>query len=125
MNVQENIRILEEEIIKLSTERMTPSLAQSLNTYFGAKMALEGLLNNSSKSVLNIQNKPTHEDIGFVAVEKELFPTLIEFNQNHTEHNLKKLCLEIQEFCISVYSTLQNEEEKNIYRYMAKNLTTF
>lgn len=45
----------------------------------------------------------------------EAIPSLNEFYKNHTEHNLKKVCLEIRELCLSIYSTLQNEEEKNIY----------
>lgn len=123
MDIQENIKVLEEEILKLSVEKMTPSLAQNLNAYFGAKNALESVL---YKNILRNQN----EDIQEVAVlvnadEKELLPTLKDFRQNHTEHNLQKLCLEIQEFCISIYSTLQNQEEKNIYSNMIKNLTTF
>lgn len=126
MDIQENIRVLEEEILKLSVEKMTPSLAQNLNTYFGAKSALESVLYKNNKNISRNQN----EDIQEVAVlvnadEKELLPTLKDFRQNHTEHNLQKLCLEIQEFCISIYSTLQNQEEKNIYSNMIKNLTTF
>ena len=52
----------------------------------------------------------------------DVFPALREYQKEHSEHNLKKLCLEIQEFCISVYATLKNDEEKNIYFDMVKSL---
>lgn len=124
MNIQENIRFLNEEIIKLSAETMSPTLAQNISAYFGAKIALESLLGNSigidNKNLL-LYNKGQENTYVNVSRE-ELFPTLTEFRQNHTEHNLKKLCLEVKEFCISIYSTLQNEEEKNIYKSMFQNL---
>ena len=53
----------------------------------------------------------------------DVFPALKEYQKEHSEHNLRKLCLEIQEFCISVYATLKSQEEKNIYFSMIKNLT--
>lgn len=52
----------------------------------------------------------------------DIFPALTSYQQEHSEHNLRKLCLEIQEFCISVYATLKNDEEKNIYFDMVKSL---
>ena len=45
----------------------------------------------------------------------EAIPSLNEFYKNHTEHNLKKVCLEIRELCLSIYSTLQTQAEKEIY----------
>ena len=50
---------------------------------------------------------------------KNLFPALEEYHDNHCEHNLKKLCLQIQEFCTAVYATLQTEGEKDVYKQMA------
>ena len=43
----------------------------------------------------------------------------------HSEHNLKKLCLEIQEFCMSIYATLENEEEKEIFSDAIEKLSVF
>ena len=92
MNVQDNIKILDEEITKLSTEKMTPSLAQSLNTYFGAKNAIESLVLKDGKSAPTKQNEPAQEVTDVVGANKEeLFPTLQEFRQNHTERNLNNL----------------------------------
>lgn len=44
----------------------------------------------------------------------DVCPALNEYYRNHTEHNLKKLCLNMQEFFISVYSTLETNEEKDM-----------
>ena len=46
---------------------------------------------------------------------EDIFPTLNEFSTEHSEHTLRKLCLEIQEFCLSIYSTLETEDEKKIF----------
>lgn len=51
-----------------------------------------------------------------------IFPALKDYQSNHTEHNLKKLCLEIQEFCQSVYVTTTNDTERKIYYDMVKKL---
>ena len=52
----------------------------------------------------------------------DVFPALREYQKEHSEHNLRKLCLEIQEFCVSIYATLKSDEEKNIYFDMVKSL---
>ena len=43
MSVQENIHVLEEEILKLSNEKINSSIAEKLNIFYGAKNALENI----------------------------------------------------------------------------------
>jgi hypothetical protein len=54
----------------------------------------------------------------------DIFPALKEYQYNHNEHNFKKLCLEIREFCQSIYSMTINDEQRKIYFDMVKSLTT-
>ena len=49
-------------------------------------------------------------DVGNV----NICPALNDYYANHTEHNLKCLCLQMQEFFLSVYSTLESIEEKEM-----------
>ena len=56
---------------------------------------------------------------------KDFCPTLEKYYTEQNEHNFKKLCLEIQEFCVSIYATIQSEEEKKVYFDMIKKLTLF
>lgn len=56
---------------------------------------------------------------------KDIFPTLDDYYNNHCEHNLKKVCLEMQEFYTAIYSTLQTEEEKQVFLEAINRLTTF
>lgn len=55
----------------------------------------------------------------------DIFPALKDYQSNNSEHNFKKLCLEIQEFCQSVYVMTTNDEQRKIYFDMVKILTTF
>ena len=52
----------------------------------------------------------------------DIFPALHKYKQNHNEMNLKKLCVEIAEFCRAVYSSTQNEAERKIYKNMLDKL---
>ena len=40
----------------------------------------------------------------------------------HNTDNLKKLCVEIADFCRAIYASTQNEDERQIYRNMVENL---
>ena len=53
---------------------------------------------------------------------KEFFPTWESFCNEHNEHNLAKLCIEMKEFEAAVYATLQSEREKEIF---VKNKNVF
>ena len=52
-----------------------------------------------------------------------IFPALQKYKVEHTKTNLQKLCVEIAEFCKSVYSSTQNQEERNIYYSMLDKLS--
>ena len=123
MNIQNNIKVLDEDIRKLSNEKINNSIAQTLNVYYGAKIALESILKENNKSVL-AYNETLDEGQKITSINNnvEYLSSANEFFQNHTEHNLKKLCLEIQELCVSIYATLRSEEEKNIFINAIKSI---
>ena len=52
-----------------------------------------------------------------------IFPALQKYKGEHTKANLQKLCVEIAEFCKSVYASTQNQEERNIYYSMLDKLS--
>jgi hypothetical protein len=52
----------------------------------------------------------------------DIFPALHKYKIEHTTDNLKKLCVEISQFCRAVYSSTQNEQERNIYFSMLDKL---
>lgn len=112
MSIQDNVQILTEEIEKLSKEKITNSTAQLLSTYYEAR-----------KCLVEMQaplTKETENDI--IISHSEYLPSARDYFNTHERRILEKLCLEIQELCVSVYSTLRNEEEKNIYSMMSRNI---
>lgn len=112
MSIQDNIQILTEEIEKLSREKITNSTAQLLSTYYGAR-----------KCLVEMQaplTKETENDI--IISHSEYLPSARDYFNTHERRSLEKLCLEIQELCVSVYGTLQNDDEKNIYSMMLRNI---
>lgn len=44
-----------------------------------------------------------------------IFPALQKYKVEHTKTNLQKLCVEIAEFCNSVYASTQNQEEREVF----------
>ena len=52
----------------------------------------------------------------------DIFPALHKYKISHNTDNLKKLCVEIADFCRAVYSSTQNEQERNIYFNMLDKL---
>ena len=52
----------------------------------------------------------------------EFFPTLKKYQREHTAINLQKLCVEISDFCVAVYSSTRNDEERAIYKRMVEKL---
>ena len=52
----------------------------------------------------------------------DIFPALHKYKTEHTTDNLKKLCVEIASFCRAVYSSTQNEQERQIYFDMLDKL---
>ena len=53
---------------------------------------------------------------------ESIFPALQKYKVEHTKTNLQKLCVEIAEFCKSVYASTQNQEEREIYFAMLDKL---
>lgn len=53
---------------------------------------------------------------------KDIFPALQKYKDEHNKANLQKLCVEIAEFCKSVYASTQNEQEREAYRAMVRKL---
>ena len=69
------------------------------------------------------EDKPTLEQIKEEYSEiVGLFPALHKYKISHNTDNLKKLCVEIADFCRAVYSSTQNEQERNIYFAMLDKL---
>lgn len=52
----------------------------------------------------------------------DIFPALHKYKYEHTTDNLKKLCVEIAQFCRAVYASTQNEQERKIYYDMLEKL---
>ena len=52
----------------------------------------------------------------------DIFPALHKYKYEHTTDNLKKLCVEIAQFCRSVYASTTNEQERKIYFDMLEKL---
>ena len=54
---------------------------------------------------------------------ESIFPALQKYKAEHTKTNLQKLCVEIAEFCKSVYASTQNQEEREVYYTMLDKLS--
>ena len=52
----------------------------------------------------------------------DIFPALHKYKVEHNSINLKKLCVELSEFCRAIYSSTRNEEEREIYKNMLDKL---
>ena len=52
----------------------------------------------------------------------DIFPALYKYKIEHTTDNLKKLCVEIAQFCRAVYASTMNEQERKIYFDMLEKL---
>ena len=69
------------------------------------------------------EDKPTLEQIKEEYSEiVSIFPALHKYKHEHSADNLKKLCVEIAQFCRAVYSSTQNEQERKIYFDMLDKL---
>ncbi len=54
--------------------------------------------------------------------ELDIFPALQKYKDEHNTANLQKLCVEIAEFCRSVYASTRNEQERKVYFTMVEKL---
>ena len=69
------------------------------------------------------EDKPTLEQVKKEYSEiVSIFPALHKYKISHTTDNLKKLCVEISQFCRAVYASTTNEQERKIYFDMLEKL---
>ena len=52
----------------------------------------------------------------------DIFPALHKYKIEHSTDNLKKLCVEIAQFCRAVYSSTASPQERQIYFDMLDKL---
>ena len=51
-----------------------------------------------------------------------IVPALHKYKADHSITNLQKLCVEISDFCRAVYSSTENEQERQIFNAMLDKL---
>ena len=68
---------------------------------------------------MSLANEATEKELA------EIFPALKKYQKNHTENNLKKLCIEILEFCREVYASTRSEDEREVFKNMFDKLSNF
>lgn len=75
-----------------------------------------------------VRSDKLDENITLTQAEQEykeamdIFPALHKYQSEHSSVNLKKLCVEIAEFCRAVYASTQNKNERDIYFGMLEKL---
>lgn len=75
-----------------------------------------------------VRSDKLDENITLTQAEQEykeamdIFPALHKYQTEHNSVNLQKLCVEIAEFCRAVYTSTQNENERDIYYGMLEKL---
>ena len=52
----------------------------------------------------------------------DIFPALHKYKTEHNTDNLQKLCVEIADFCRAVYSSTENEQERQMFFDMLDKL---
>lgn len=124
MTNAEKLQDIQQEIDKLlSVDKISMDICQRLTYLRGAKCALESFDNKinintqlMSKNDSEAKLRPSEDEL------KDVSPSLNAFIENHTTENLQKLCLELQEFCQSIYALTKNDDERKIYFKMLDNL---
>ena len=53
----------------------------------------------------------------------DIFPALHKYKTEHNTDNLKKLCVEIADFCRAIYASTENEQERQIFNAMLDKLS--
>lgn len=69
------------------------------------------------------EDNPTTEELkeeysGIIGI----FPALHKYKADHNITNLKKLCVEIADFCRAIYASTENEQERQIFNSMLDKL---
>ena len=124
MTNAEKLQDIQQEIDKLlNIDKISMDICQRLTYLRGSKCALESSVNKSnintqliSQNDSAVKLKPSADEL------KDVAPSLNAFIENHNTENLQKLCLELQEFCQSVYALTKNDDERKIYFKMLDNL---
>ena len=52
----------------------------------------------------------------------DIFPALHKYKTEHSTDNLKKLCVEIVDFCRAIYASTESPQERQIYYAMLDKL---
>jgi hypothetical protein len=69
------------------------------------------------------EDKPTLEQIKEEYGEiVGIFPALHKYKISHNTDNLKKLCVEIADFCRAIYASTESPQERHIYFDMLDKL---
>jgi mevalonate pyrophosphate decarboxylase len=74
-----------------------------------------------NSSFYKYEDEPTERE-NANSETQDIFPALQKYKEEHNSANLQKLCVEISEFCQSVYASTRNEAERKIYRAMIEKL---
>ena len=77
---------------------------------------------NSGVKSKQYEDKPLEKPTDAYSEIADIFPALQKYKDEHNTANLQKLCVEILEFCRSVYASTQNEAERKIYHSMIEKL---
>ena len=120
----EKLQDIQQEIDKLlNVDKISMDICQRLTYLRGAKCTLESSVSKSNINTQLISQNDSDGELKPSADElKDIVPSLNTLIENHTTENLQKLCLELQEFCQSVYALTKNDDERKIYFKMLDNL---
>ena len=61
--------------------------------------------------------KQTHDNS-----ELDIFPALQKYKDEHSTANLKKLCIEVLDFCRSIYASTQSDGEREAFRNIMRKI---
>ena len=125
MTNAEKLQDIQSEIDKiLKSDKLSLDMCQKLAYLKSAEAAFKTFLNASDEITL-IKDKNGSNTMLTASITElnDIEPSLTRFIKSHTLENLQKLCLEIQEFCQSVYALTQNEEERSIYFDMVSKIS--
>lgn len=82
-------------------------------------------INNGGGSMYmdKFEDKVTHVQLTTEYREAiDIFPALHKYKTEHNTDNLKKLCVEIADFCRAIYASTENEQERQIFNAMLDKL---
>lgn len=79
---------------------------------------------NGGVKSTQFEDTPLEKQTDAYSEISDIFPALQKYKDEHNAANLQKLCVEISDFCRSVYASTRNEEERKIYKSMLQKLNT-